>query len=127
VAAEGTGPDGAHEIGGPDRITYEEFVRAIGRAAGHPRPLVRVPLGLARFAACAFDVLPPSIAPITSQQLQMLVEGSATPDNAIERVFGIVPLGLEAALRRALRGDEGRGTGDESVPPPVPRPSSPVP
>ena len=127
VAAEGAGPDGAHEIGGPDRITYEEFVRAIGRAAGHPRPLVRVPLGLARFAAGAFDVLPPGIAPITSQQLQMLVEGSATPDNAIERVFGIVPLGFAAALERSLSGDGGRGTGDEPVPPPVPRPPSPVP
>ncbi|HXV91139.1 MAG TPA: complex I NDUFA9 subunit family protein, partial [Gemmatimonadales bacterium] len=111
MAAEGTGADGAYELGGPDRITYEEFVRAIGRAVGHPRPLVRVPLGLARFAASAFDVLPPSIAPITSQQLQMLVEGSATPDNAIERVFGIRPLGFEAALERSLRGDGGRGTG----------------
>ena len=127
VAAEGTGPDGAYEIGGPDRITYEEFVRAIGRAVGHPRPLVRVPVGLARFAARAFDVLPPSIAPITSQQLQMLVEGSATPGNAIERVFGIRPLGFADALRRSLQGDEGRGTQDESATPRVPRPPSPVP
>ena len=102
VAAEGTGADGAYEIGGPDRITYAEFVRAIGRAAGHPRPLVRVPLGLVRLAAGAFDVLPPGIAPITSQQLQMLVEGSATSDNAIDRVFGIRPLGFEAALRESV-------------------------
>jgi NADH dehydrogenase len=102
LAAEGAGADGAHELGGPDRITYAEFVRAIGRATGHPRPLVRIPLGLARLAAAAFDVLPPSVAPITSQQLQMLVEGSATPDNAIARVFGITPLGLEAALQRSL-------------------------
>lgn len=109
VAAEGTGPDGAYEIGGPDRITYEEFVRAIGRAAGHPRPLVRIPLGLARFAAGACDVLPPSIAPITSQQLQMLVEGSATPANAIERVFGIRPVGFDDALRRALKRDRDEG------------------
>jgi len=127
VAALGAGADGAYEIGGPDRIIYAEFVRAIGRAAGHPRPLVRVPLGLARFAAGAFDVLPPGIAPITSQQLQMLVEGSATPDNAIERVFGVTPLGFAAALERSMQGDAGRGTGDESVPPPVPRPPSPVP
>ena len=127
LAAEGTGADGAYEIGGPDRITYAEFVRAIGRAVGHPRPLVRVPLGLVRFAAGAFDVLPPRIAPITSLQLQMLVEGSATPDNAIERVFGIRPLGCEDALRRSLQRDEGRGTGDQSAAPRVPRPPSPVP
>jgi NADH dehydrogenase len=102
AAAEGVGSDGAYEIGGPDRITYAEFVRAIGRAVGRPRRLVRVPLGLVRLAARAFDALPPTLAPITSQELQMLVEGSATPDNAIERVFGIRPIGLEEALRRAL-------------------------
>ena len=107
AAAEGTADDGVYEIGGPDRITYAEFVRAIGRATRHRRPLVPIPLGLARLAARAFDVLPPSLAPLTSQQLQMLVEGSATPDNAIERVFGVTPLGVEAALQRALHRDEG--------------------
>lgn len=101
LAAEGTGASGTYEVAGPDRITYAEFVRAIGRAVGHPRPLIHVPLALARLAAGAFDVLPPSIAPITSQQLQMLVEGSAAPDNAIERVFGIRPMGFEEALRRS--------------------------
>lgn len=107
AAAEGTADDGVYEIGGPDRITYAEFVRAIGRATRHRRPLVPIPLGLARLAARAFDVLPPSLAPLTSQQLQMLVEGSATPDNAIERVFGIRPVGFEDALRKALKRDEG--------------------
>ena len=77
-------------------------------------------------AAGACDVQPPRLAPITSQQLQMLVEGSATPDNAIERVFGIRPLGFEDALRLSLQGDEGRGTGDESAAPRAPRPPSPV-
>jgi NADH dehydrogenase len=102
AAAQGTGADGTYEIGGPDRITYAEFVRAIGRAAGHPRPLFRVPLGLVRLAARAFDVLPPHLAPITSQQLQMLVEGSATTDNAIEHMFGIRPRGFEEALRESV-------------------------
>lgn len=108
AAAEGTGADGAYEIGGPDRISYAEFVRAIGRAVGHPRPLFRVPLGLVRLAARAFDVLPPHLAPITSQQLQMLVEGSATTDNAIERVFGIRPRGFEEALQESVGAGRGR-------------------
>src|SRR5437763_12966979 len=41
---------GAFELGGPQVLTYEEFVLAIGRAAGHPRPLVHMPLALARAA-----------------------------------------------------------------------------
>ena len=89
---------GTFELGGPDVISYLDFMRAIGRAAGHPRPVVHVPLPLVRAAARVFDVLGP-LAPITSDQLQMLVEGTATPGNAIERVFGIRPAPLDEALR----------------------------
>jgi len=51
--------------------------------------------------ARAFDLLGPA-APITSDQLQMLVEGSATPKNAAEPVFGIRPVPFEEGLRRFL-------------------------
>jgi uncharacterized protein YbjT (DUF2867 family) len=101
LAAEREDLTGTFEIGGLEVLTYEEFVRAIGRASGHPRPPVHVPLLLVRATAAAFDVLGPA-APITSDQLQMLTEGSTTPDNAIERVFEIEPLGFEEGLRRFL-------------------------
>jgi uncharacterized protein YbjT (DUF2867 family) len=93
---------GTFELGGPAVLTYEEFVRTIGRAAGHPRPLVHVPLPLVRWAARGFDLLGPA-APITTIQLRMLVEGSFTPSNAIETVFGIHPLPFEEGLRRFIR------------------------
>jgi uncharacterized protein YbjT (DUF2867 family) len=92
---------GAFELGGPDVLTYEEFVLAIGRATRHARPLVHVPLALVRAAAGAFDLLG-AAAPLTSDQLQMLVEGSATPANAIESVFGIRPVPFEQGLNRYL-------------------------
>lgn len=101
LAAERPELAGAFELGGPEVISYEDFVRAIGRASGHPRPLVHVPLALVRAAAGVFDLFGPA-APITSEQLQMLVEGSATPANAIESVFGIKPLSFEEGLRRFL-------------------------
>ena len=99
---EGTGAPGSYELGGPDVVTYASFVRAIGRAVGRSRPLAPAPLGLMRLAARAFDLLPAAVAPITSDQLQMLVEGNVTPDNAIEKVFGITPVGLDEALRRSV-------------------------
>jgi NADH dehydrogenase len=98
LAAERAELTGTFELGGPEVMTYEDFVRAIGRAAGHPRPVVHVPLGLVRAAALGFDPLGPW-APITSDQLQMLVEGTVTPENAIERVFGIRPAPLAEALK----------------------------
>jgi uncharacterized protein YbjT (DUF2867 family) len=103
LAAERPALAGAFELGGPAALTYEEFVRAIGRAAGHPRPLVHVPLAMARVAAAALGVAGP-LAPLTADQLQMLVEGSATPANALESVFGIRALPFEAGLTRYLGG-----------------------
>jgi len=100
-AAERPGLVGAFELGGPEVLTYENFLLAIGRAAGHPRPLMHVPLWLARAAAGAFGLLG-RFAPLTSDQLQMLVEGSATPANAIDTTFGIRPVRFEDGLQRYL-------------------------
>jgi NADH dehydrogenase len=93
---------GTFELGGPAVLTYEEFVRTIGRAAGQPRPLIHIPLGLVRCVARACDPLGPA-APITSIQLRMLVEGNSTRSNTIETVFGIRPLPFEEGLRRFIR------------------------
>lgn len=101
IAAEDPTLSGVFELGGPAVLSYQEFLQAIGRAAGHPRPHVHVPLGFVRAAVKVFDVLGPA-APITSDQLQMLVEGSTTPHNAIESVFGIRPLPFEEGLGRYL-------------------------
>ena len=106
LAVEKPALSGAYELGGPQVLTYEEFLLAIGRAAGHPRPLVHVPLALVRAAAAAFDVLG-AAAPLTSDQLQMLVEGSATQANAIESVFGIQPAWFEVGLKRYLAPSRG--------------------
>jgi len=99
-AAEGAVSPGTYEIGGPDVVTYADFVRAIGAAIGRPRPLVPVPLGLVRLAARCGDALPAALAPITSDQLQMLIEGSATPENAARQLLGADPLPLAQGLRR---------------------------
>ncbi len=92
---------GVFELGGPQVLTYEEFLLAIGRAARCSRPLIHIPLGLVQAVARGFDLLG-AAAPITSDQVQMLVEGSATPANAIESVFGIRPLPFEEGLKRFL-------------------------
>ena len=101
LATERPDTVGVFELGGPQVLTYEEFLLTIGRATGHSRPLIHVPLGWAQAAAGAFDWLG-ARAPMTSDQLQMLVEGSATPANAIESVFGITPVAFEEGLKRFL-------------------------
>lgn len=101
LAAERRDLAGEYELGGPQVLTYEELLLAVGRASGRARPLVHIPFVAARAAASLLDWLGPA-APITSDQLQMLAEGSATPHNAITAVFGIDPLAFEAGLKRWL-------------------------
>ena len=101
LAVERSALAGAFELGGPTELTYEEFLLAIGRAVGRPRPHLHIPLTVARAAAAMFTLLGPA-APLTSDQLQMLVEGSATPANAITSAFDIRPLAFEESLKRYL-------------------------
>lgn len=107
LAAEGVG-QGVCELGGPSTLTYTQFVQAIGRATGHPRPTIHLPLGLVRLGARLATPLG-RLAPITTDQLQMLVEGSVTATNALEPVFGIRPLSFEEGLARYVPKNQTRG------------------
>src|SRR5256886_4579234 len=69
LAAERPDPVGAVELGGPEVLTYEDFLLTIGRATGHSRTLIHVPLGLARATAGVFDWRRPS-APFINQPPQ---------------------------------------------------------
>lgn len=75
------------ELGGPEALAYTEVLRRLSAAIGK-RPLMpRLPLPLSRFLVRLLERLPG--APITSDQLAMLVEGS-TCDTALSReLFGV--------------------------------------
>jgi uncharacterized protein YbjT (DUF2867 family) len=81
---------GTFDLGGDESLTYHQVLDHLEAALGVRRRRVSVPVGIARFAAVAGTALP-NLAPITPEQLQMLLEGNATADNAIESRFGIRP------------------------------------
>jgi len=81
---------GVFELGGPERLTYHQVLDRLESALGVRRSRVPIPVGMARFAAAAGAVLP-HVAPITPEQLQMLLEGNTTTDNAVASRFGISP------------------------------------
>ena len=63
----------AWDVGGPDRLTFNEMLRAIGAAHGRPRVrLVHMPLPLMKPAVRLFERLP--FFPITTNQLAMLLD-----------------------------------------------------
>ena len=74
------------ELGGPEALAFDEVLRRIARALGVRRTLVHVPLGIARFIVSVLQHFPD--APITPDQLTMLLEGSTCNTTAAARLFG---------------------------------------
>ena len=81
---------GTFDLGGPERLTYHQVLDRLESALGVHRRRLSIPIGMARFAAAAGTALPHA-APITSEQLQLLLDGSTTDDNAAESRFGLSP------------------------------------
>lgn len=89
------------ELGGPDAVTWNELFERIRKALSKRRSTVHLPVGLMHVGATLTDWLP--FAPITRDQLKMLVEGGdqvCDPTPAIE-ALGVTPIGLDEQLRRA--------------------------
>jgi NADH dehydrogenase len=88
------------ELGGPDRVTWNELYERIARALGKRRGLVHVPVSVARMGAAVVERLPNP--PLTRDQLTMLEAGDNVGDTAPARsTFGIEPIPLDEQLRRA--------------------------
>jgi uncharacterized protein YbjT (DUF2867 family) len=81
---------GTFDVAGPERLSYHRVLDHLEAALGVHRRRVPVPVGMARFAAIAGTALP-NFAPITPDQLQMLLEHNTTADNAIASRFAIAP------------------------------------
>lgn len=75
------------EIGGPERLTYDEVLRRTAAALQRRPTFVHLPVGLSRLLVALLQLVPG--APITRDQLTMLLEGS-TCDNALAaELFGL--------------------------------------
>jgi uncharacterized protein YbjT (DUF2867 family) len=88
------------DLGGPDRVTWNELYERIARTLGKRRPQLHLPVRLMRVGAAAAELLPRP--PITRDQLTMLEAGDNVGDIApAVETFGIDPLPLDEQLRRA--------------------------
>jgi NADH dehydrogenase len=77
----------SYDLGGPEMLSYDEVVRRIARALAVRRTLVHIPLGLARVLVSAIQHFPK--APITRDQLTMLLEGSTCDTSATVLAFDV--------------------------------------
>jgi len=77
-----------YELGGPEVFTFRELLQWILKATQRPRPLVNIPMPIARLQALVMERLPGK--PLTRDQLAML-----NRDNVVaEGVPGLTDLGI---------------------------------
>jgi NADH dehydrogenase len=90
------------EIGGPEKLEYRQILDIIMRVTGNRRLTVPVPVFVARMgAALAETILTP--APITRDQIAMLVGGNTGDNGLLQEKMEFRPVGFEAGLRRYVR------------------------
>jgi NADH dehydrogenase len=86
-----------YELAGPRALTFRELLRYIGEVTGHRRPLVDLPMGLARLQARLGEFLP--TPPLTRDQLLMLGRDNVPAPGALGLAeLGIQPKALEAVV-----------------------------
>ena len=85
-------------LGGPDRLSYNDLLDEVGLALGKRCRRLHIPTFLARPAVALMErILPRS--PVTSDQIRMLGIRNVSEGRELERAFGFTP--------KALRGNIG--------------------
>jgi len=87
-------PDGAerYELSGPETLSYDAIVELALRAAGRPRPLVHVPLGVVSRSLRTLEALMRSKAFATWDEAELMeVTMTSAGGTADAQALGVVP------------------------------------
>jgi uncharacterized protein YbjT (DUF2867 family) len=93
---------GLYELGGPRTLTMRALLTYIMKEAGHVRPMIALPMGLARLQAAILEKLPGKL--LTRDQLSMLVRDNVVASGMPGLAdLGIVPTPIELIVPFYLR------------------------
>src|SRR3954447_18994315 len=92
--------DGArYELSGPETLSYDAIVEIVLRAAGRPRPLVHVPLGVVSRSLRTLEALMRSKAFATWDEAELMeVTMLAAHGTADARALGVTPRRISSVL-----------------------------
>jgi uncharacterized protein YbjT (DUF2867 family) len=101
VAALGL-PAGAprrYELAGPQTLTYEQVVELVLRAAGRPRPIVKLPIPIVSRVLRVAEMLMKSRAPATWDEVELLeVSMLSAGGTAGAQALGVTPRAMPEVL-----------------------------
>lgn len=93
---------GSYEVGGPEKLTFNEIIDTICKVLGKRRFKIHMPIVFLKPGALLMETFLPH-PPITRDQLIMLEEDNVTKKNALKEVFNIEPTKFKDGIRSYLR------------------------
>jgi uncharacterized protein YbjT (DUF2867 family) len=94
------------EIGGADRVSYAEIMRAYARCRGIRLRMIPVPVLTPFLSSLWLGLVTPLYARIGRKLIESIVHSTVVKDDAALRAFAIRPMGIDEALRRALANED---------------------
>jgi len=94
------------EIGGPDRVSYGELMREYARQRGLRRVMIPVPLLTPRLSSLWLGLVTPLYARVGRKLVDSVRHPTVVRDDSARRLFPIRPVGVRAAIARALQNED---------------------
>ena len=94
------------EIGGADCSSYGDLMREYARQRGLPRWMVNVPVLTPRLSSYWLGIVTPLYARIGRKLIDSIRNDSIVRDPSARTAFSVRPIGVSAAIARALENEE---------------------
>jgi len=94
------------EIGGADRVSYGDLMREYARQRGLSRVMISVPVLTPHLSSLWLGLITPVYARVGRELVESLRHETVVHDDSAERLFNIRPMGIEAAIDRALKNED---------------------
>ena len=114
----------AYDVGGPDVVSYADMLRMTGRAQGKRTRVITLPVRTVKLSLLWVSVITGASQALVKPLVESLSHDMVASDGlTLQKMAGLVPIPLQEALARAVRGDPR----DASPKPPPARAARPSP
>ncbi len=95
-----------YEIGGADQVSYADIMKAYARHRGMRIRMIPVPVLTPFISSLWLGLITPLYARIGRKLIESIVHSTVVRDDSALRIFPIRPMGIEAALQKALANED---------------------
>ncbi|MEO6444950.1 MAG: SDR family oxidoreductase [Gemmatimonadaceae bacterium] len=99
---------GVYEIGGADQVSYADIMREYARQRGMNIRMIRVPVLTPYVSSLWLGLITPLYARIGRKLIESIVHSTVVQDDRALRTFPLRPMGVAAAVRRALVSEDAK-------------------